>query len=237
MLKPRRTKNVTKERLDTLRRLRFDKWLSSSMYQFIIYKNTFSEIAKKSTGFVEKLQMMEASEMEIVANAHGKVKGYLQMPVNVVNSKFVITFPEKRVVHMSGGHITNSIWADSELLTGIRMLTCKRLVEDYICWLFKSNQFRTFIKIPNHVGEDDIDEYMEMLKRGMEDPRNFLVLQGDEAQVGALRQFEFIKELLRLLDYYTLQIMTLLQLPPIKAGIVEGSNRSSSEYQERYTFR
>ena len=77
---------------------------------------------------------------------------------------------------------------------------------------------------------------MDTLIQGMINPTLFLVLQGDNAEVSELRKIEGFSELLKILDYYRSQILALLQLPPLQVGILESSNRSSSEYQVRYAF-
>lgn len=219
-----------------LKKVRFKKYLSQIYWQMMIYKNAFTELNTISSGKVIGLSVIKTDEMEIVNKPNGEVVGYLQFPTNIDSKQKLISFPKDKIIHFSSNLITTSLWGDSELTTLIPILQKKKLVEDFINWLFESNQFRTVIKIPSGVNETDIDSYIDLLKEGMLNPTNFLVLQGDSAEVSMLRKIEGFGELLNILDYYRSQILSLLQLPPLQVGILESSNRSSSEYQVRYAF-
>ncbi len=216
--------------------LRFDKWLGQVYWQYMIYRNAFTELNDTSNNKIVGLNVIKTDEMDIINKPNGEVTGYLQMPTNPESPLKVIKFPKDKILHFSSNLITTSLWGDSELLTLLPTLQKKKLIEDFINWLFESNQFRTVIKIPTGVSEDDVSPYMDMLKEGMINPTNFLVLQGDQAEVSMLRKIEGFGDLLNILDYYRSQILALLQLPPLQVGILESSNRSSSEYQIRYSF-
>ena len=219
-----------------LKQVRFDKYLSQIYWQMAIYRNAFTELNTTSSGKVVGLSVIKTDEMEIVNKPNGEVVGYLQFPTNPDSKQKLISFPKDKIVHFSTNLITTSLWGDSELITVLPILQKKKLIEDFINWLFESNQFRTVIKIPSGVNENDISVYVDMLKEGMINPTNFLTLQGDTAEVGMLRKIEGFGELLNILDYYRSQILSILQLPPLQVGILESSNRSSSEYQVRYAF-
>ena len=219
-----------------LKNLRFDKWLGQIYWQIMLYRNAFTELNTTSTGKVVSLNIIKTDEMEIVNNPSGQVIGYLQLPTNPESKERIINFPKDKIIHFSSNVISTSLWGDSEISTLLPVLQKKKLVEDFINWLFESNQFRSVIKIPTGVNESDIDAYMDMLKEGMINPTNFLVLQGDQAEVTMLRKIEGFGDLLNILDYYRSQILAILQLPPLQIGLLESSNRSSSEYQIRYSF-
>ena len=224
---------------EKLVKIRFDEWYSDSWWQELIYFNSFTELGWDSSREVNSLSIIKTDEVEIVNTPYGKVINYLQIPTNneeSPNPHKVITLPADKVIHISFSRLSTSLWGSSVIDTLLPLLRKKRLVEDFIHWLFESNQFRSVIKVPSGVGADDVETYLEMLKTGMINPTNFLVLQGDEAEVTSLRAFEGFSELLRLLAYYQSKINKLLQLPPLEMGNVESSNRSSSEYQVRYAF-
>ncbi len=236
-LKGKDGKAVPKTVYEKLEKLRFDEWYDNSWFQELIYKNSFTELASNPSGEIESLNLIKTDEVEIVNSPNGIVTNYLQLPTNQEGSvKQVITLPAERILHIAYNRYSTSLWGVSELITLIPVLHKKRLIEDFIAWLFESNQFRSVIKIPSGVNDDDVEVYLEMLKNGMKNPTNFLVLQGDEATVTSLRAFEGFRELLSMLDYYQSKINKLLQLPPLEMGNVESSNRSSSEYQVRYAY-
>lgn len=225
--------NSEKKRLNELR---FDKWLGQIFWQIMIYRNSFTELNSLSNGKVVGLNVIKTDEVEIINKPNGEVLGYIQLPTNPQVKQKLIEFPKDKILHFSSNLITTSLWGDSEISTLLPVLQKKKLVEDFINWLFESNQFRSVIKIPTSVTDDDVENYIDMLKEGMINPTNFLVLQGDQAEVSMLRKIEGFGDLLNILDYYRSQILSLLQLPPLQVGILESSNRSSSEYQVRYAF-
>ena len=227
----------TKAVLDKLRGLRFYRLMKSIVKHWLIYRNVFLEVVRNSSNEVVKIELINPTTMEIVHDEFGNVKGYLQInPVIGDGGPQIIAIPKDKIIHLSKNHDTGELWGRSELMSLVRTAKAKALVEDYISWLFESNQFRAYIKIPFSVDEDSLDEYIELLKSGMRNPKNFLVLYGEDANIGVLRNIEGFEELLKLLDYYRSQMLAVLQLPPLQVGILDGSNRSSSEYQIRYSF-
>jgi hypothetical protein len=231
---------LTPEEEEKLKKIRFDKWLRQNYWQVMLYRNSFTELGLTSTGEVESLNLIKTDEVEIVNDPHGEVISYLQIPSNVTDftggDKFIVTLPKDRVFHISTNQISTSLWGSSEVSTVLPVLRKKKLIEDFIGWLFETNQFRSVIKIPEGVQDEDMEKYMDMLIQSMLNPSNFLILQGNDAEVSMLRKIEGFGDLLNILDYYRSQILALLQLPPLQVGILESSNRSSSEYQVRYAF-
>ena len=220
-----------------LESINFEEWLADSWWHELIFKNSFTEYGTLSNKKITSLNLIKPDEVEIVNTPKGKILKYLQIPTNPDGKVHaIVTLPKDKVFHCSFDRLNTSLWGLSSLKTLIPILHRKRLLEDFIAWLFESNQFRSVIKIPAGVNGDDVEEYLEMLKAGMLNPTNFLVLQGDEAEVTSLRAFEGFAELLKLLGYYQSKINKALHLPPLETGDVESSNRSSSEYQVRYSY-
>lgn len=219
-----------------LKKLRFNKWLRQLKWQIILYRNAFTELGLDADKQVTSLNLIKTDEVQIVNNDHGEVINYLQIPTNPEAQNRVITLPKDRVFHLCTNQISTSLWGDSEISTVLPVLRKKKLVEDFIGWLFETNQFRSVITVPDNFTDDDIGVFIDLLKQGMINPSTFLVLQGTDTKVQQLMKIEGINELLSLIDHYRGEIMALLQLPPLQIGIIESSNRSSSEYQVRYAF-
>lgn len=228
--------NVTAQKINRLKKLRFNKWMKDHWWQVLLYKNCFTELGKDSTGSVNMLAVVKTDQMEIVNTDTGTVLEYLQVVSNPDSTTQFVKFKPERMVHFSYNNIGNSLWGESEIPVVLKKLHTKRLFEDFVSWLIESNQFRTTIKIPTAVTEDDVDTYLHMLKEGMRDPTNFLVLQGDEAEVTQLREIKGFGEIINYIQYLRGEILATLQIPPILVGILDSSNRSSAEYQVRYNF-
>ena len=223
--------------LDKLNKLRFYRLMKIIVKHWLIYRNVFLELVRNNSGEVLKVEVIDPTTMEIVHDEFGNVKGYLQInPVIGDGGPQIIAIPKEKIIHLSKNHEKTDLWGHSEMNSLVRVAKSKALVEDYISWLFESNQFRAYIKIPFSVDEDSLDEYIDLLKNGMRNPKNFLVLYGEDAAIGVLREIDGFEQLLKLLDYYRSQMLALMQLPPLQVGILDSSNRSSSEYQVRYAF-
>lgn len=228
--------NKRKSNLSKLDKLRFYRWHDDSWWQELIYANSFTELSRDSSDKITRLSIIKTDEVEILNTDTGIVRGYLQIPSNPESTRQVIQFKKDDIVHISGNHLNAGLWGDSVIPTLFDLLKSKRMIQDFINWLFESNQFRSTIKIPDHINDEDVDIYLNMLKNGMRNPTNFLVLQGNDAEIGRLRELDEFKDLIGLLNYYTGEILATLQIPPLQAGIIEGTNRSSAEYQIRYNF-
>lgn len=227
---------LSEEEQEKLRTIRFDKWLRQIYWQVMLFRNAFTEYGTDANGQIKSLNVIKTDEVEIVNSDNGEVINYLQLPTSIDTDKRVITLPKDKIFHIATNQISTSLWGDSEISTVLPVLKKKKMVEDFISWLFETNQFRGVVKIPDNLSNDDADRFMDTLIQGMINPTLFLVLQGDNAEVKELRKIEGFSELLKILDYYRSQILALLQLPPLQVGILESSNRSSSEYQVRYAF-
>ncbi len=217
--------------------LRFNKWFRDQLWHYLIWRNTFTELGKDSKDYTSRLNIVLPTSMEIGHDVHGIVDKYIQYQQNPVDGQpQFIVLPEDRIVHLATHQFDTSLWGESEIGLGVRLMRSKRLIEDYIKWMFETNQFRPTIKIPGTIKQTDVDMYMQMLKNGMRNPLNWLVLQGDEAEHGVLRSYEGMVELLAIAQYFTSEIISLFKLPPIKDGDTGTSNRSSGEYQVRHGY-
>jgi len=230
------TGKVTQQKLNRLKDLRFNRWYGKQWWQTLMYKNVFSELSRDSSNSVTKLGIVKTDTMEIVNDDRGNIAGYLQVVDNPESKVQRVEFSKENIVHFAYDTIGNSLWGESEITVLGRVLYNKALAEGFLSWLLESNQFRSVIKIPDSINEDDIENYLQMLKGGMIDRTNFLVIQGDEAEVKQLREIEGFKEILDYIHAMRMEALSVLQVPPLLVGITDNSNRSSSEYQIRYNF-
>jgi len=228
--------DLSTQKLNRLKELRFDRWYGQQWWQTLMYKNVFTELGRDSAGRVTQMSVIKTDQMEIINDTRGNVKGYLQIISNADSKKFTQEFNKDNIVHFSFDNLGNSLWGESEIPVLQKVLFTKSIVEGFLAWRVQSNQFRPVIKIPDQLNVEDVEVYLNMLKSGMQDPTNFLVLQGDEAEISKLSEIEGFTELLKYVDNLRLEALAVLQVPPILVGILDNSNRSNAEYQIRYNF-
>jgi len=231
-------KNIGKKQENILKKLRFERFLRKYTWQLLLYQTSFTEIVKDGNGNPKKLAVYTSPEFEIVHDKKGDITGFLQIPKSTMNNKQpqIIDFTPDEIFYSSFNEMDSSVWGHATLLTLVDVVKSKHLIENFITWLFESNQFRTVIKIPDDYNEKAIKQQIQLLINSMNDPKKFLLLQGETAEHKPLREIAGFQELLLLLDYYRSQILALLQLPPLQVGILNSSNRSNAEYQVRYSF-
>jgi hypothetical protein len=227
-------KNLSDSDKQKLDDIEFWKWHNESWWFELIFKNSFTEVGVTEKSTPKKLYLFSPDNTQIVPDYNGDPIAYLQIPTNLDES--IRSIPKDRVVHIYYDNLDNSNWGYSELLTLIPILINKKIIEGYISWLFDSNQFRSIITIPESVPSEEIEEYITIIEQTLKNKLSFLALHGENIKWGQLMTFSDFDVLLKLLDYYTSKAINLLQIPPIKAGQLESSNRSSSEYQIRYSY-
>jgi len=228
--------DITKKDEEKLKKMRFDKWHLDSWWQELIYRNSFTEINKDASNNVVSLPIIKTDEMDIVNTPTGEVIKYLQYPSNNMDGPYLITLPKDKIIHIAINNIDTGLWGMSDLPTIIPLIKKKNLVEDFINWMFESNQFRAVLRVNKKMDETEVDEMIENMRASMVSPTKLLLLWGEDSKLERLREIDGFEQLIKLLDYYRSLILAVLQLPPLQVGILENSNRSSSEYQIRYSF-
>lgn len=230
-------KPADRKALERLEQLGWNEWLTDSLWQELLFYNSFTELGKNASGEVKQMRLIKTDEIEIVNLPNGKVVKYLQIPSSTSNGEpKIIGLAPSRVVHIRFGRVSTSLWGVSPIITAIPILYTRRLIEHFIEWLFFTNQFRAVLKIPDLLDEDEVEKYIQLIKQNMARVNNFLLIQGDGAEIKPIRDFKNISELRLLIDMYNDKLNNILQLPPLESGNIENSNRSSSEYQVRYSY-
>jgi len=217
---------------NTIKSLRFTRLLRSVLFQAFLFGNSFVEIVQnKNTGYVKELHLLEATEMEIETDAggHGEVIGYWQNH----NGQFV-WFEPKEVWHFSTTHVTTNLWGFVNTKAIYDLVDTKKLIEEYIQYLFKYNKFAKAWSIKNG-NTKQVEVLIEGLKARRDNPLKEMVVEGE---VGVIEAYSVndIPVLVNYLRYIESQIRQLLLLPPIVGGQQEGANRSSAETQFRGVF-
>jgi len=111
----------------------------------------------------------------------------------------------------------------------------KHEIENLIVTLFKTNKFRDAWNIKSATQENQKKDFLEILKIARDFPDRELAFEGEIEKIAG-REIKDLESLVALLDYCRQEILTLMRVPPIIAGIPDNSNRSNSEVQARKAF-
>jgi hypothetical protein len=209
-------------------KFRFKRLLRRIVYNSLIYGNSFIELVYKNNS-VDELHLLETSEMSIIADQHGEVQAYEQD-----HKGEKATFTTDECVHLSINNITSGMWGEADIKTLYSTIALKQFLEGFITNLFKFNKFRDAWSIED-ADEVQIKNFINDLKLSRDQPDKELVIEGKIAKIAG-RDIKDLNQLVELLNYTRQQILTLLRVPPIIAGIPDNSNRSNSEVQSRKAF-
>jgi len=226
--KDKKLKN--KIELDLKRKFRFTRILNKLMNNLLIYGNVFVELVWKGNK-VEELHILETTEMNILADEHGEVEGYTQRAGAQGEE---IPFTTDEVVHITVEHIKSNLWGEVDLQTLFSILNLKKEIEKFMTNLFKYNKFRDSWMV-EEADEIQVKDFMNNLRLSYDHPEKEMVIDGKISKVLG-RPIDDLDKLIEILNYCRQEILTLLRVPPIIAGIPDNSNRSNSEVQARKAF-
>jgi hypothetical protein len=221
-----------KERIekDLKKKFRFTRILNKLLNNLLIYGNVFIEIVYKGST-PEEIHILETTEMQILADEHGEVYGYLQRAGAQGEE---ISFTTDEVVHISIEHVKSNLWGEVDLETIYSILNLKQHIEGFLTNLFKYNKFRDSWVVED-ANENQVKDFLNNLRLVKDQPWKELVIDGKISKVLG-RPIEDLDKLIEILNYCRQEILTLLRVPPIIAGIPDNSNRSNSEVQARKAF-
>lgn len=208
---------------------RFNRLLRRIVYNLIIYGNVFVELVYAGNT-VKEMHLLETSEMNIISSEHGEVIGYRQ----IHGTMPPVEFTTDEVVHISLNNITSALWGEVDLQALYKTVAMKQYIENFIINLFRYNKFRDSWSIKN-ADKNQIKDFINNLRLAQDMPEKELVIDGEISKING-REISDLNELVELLNYTRQQILTLLRVPPIIAGIPDNSNRSNSEVQSRKSF-
>ena len=207
---------------------RFSKTLKQLVLNLLIYQNAFLEIVYKDNQ-PDEMHILETTEMEIISDEHGEVLGYKQDA-----GDRQVDFSVDEVVHISLDNITSNLWGEVDIKTLYKTISLKQFLETFLTNLFRLDKFRDAWRI-NEASEEMVKDFVNNVKLAREHVDRELVFQGDIEKIPG-REIKDLDKLVELLNYTRQQILTLLRVPPIIAGIPDNSNRSNSEIQARRAF-
>lgn len=213
-----------------IEKLRLNKVLRQTFFNLFTYGNVFIENVKDGAETVKELHVLETTHTEPVADKHGTILGYMQVVLDDTRESVTPDWKPEEVTHIAITKLTSSVWGEIDLEAIYTTVLLKQYIMAYLGWLFGTNQFKGFYNIRN-ANEPQIKSFVSYLKGSEGDISKPVIAEGDVVYE-LLRKFDDGDTIVNLLNKLDSMILSLMQVPPIEAGIAGDSNRSNSDAQE-----
>lgn len=218
------------KRLD---KMRWGKHLKKMYWNLLTYQSVPTELIPTVGGEIVDLRVLDTSTITPEMDRKGNIKGWIQTPVD--GSKDIRWSPDK-IAFIEVDNVTNGFWTIPQVRTLARLIRLKKQILKLQEWLYATNQFRPHMHFKN-IGTDDVESLVDAIRGTMKEYDKFLVTTSEEeVSVQQLTSPEIIPILNGHLDKIKNMMLTLIRVPPIIAGSVDSSNRSSSDVQARFAF-
>ena len=218
-----------KKAMQRLKELDFDKVSWQVLFHRIMYNNAFIELVRDGTDEIVELNVLEPTLMRIKANVHGEVEEYWQEVIGAKTQDLPRWKPEE-IIHLKASHFTTAAWGDIDLESLERAILIKREIKRFVHWLFATNQFRGFFAFKEGASDEQIKQFLAYYRSAQGNIEKPITLRG-ELMYQVLRDFSDSKGYLDWIYKMDEEILNLLQVPPIWAGLPDNSNRSNSDAQ------
>ena len=203
-----------------------DMWLREMLTNYFVFNNAFGELVYTEPGTLKEIHVLDPSTITIESTEHGEVAGYRQeAPGKTVSWK-----PEE-IIHIADANFGLNTWGEVVANRMYQAVAIKYHIKRFIGWLFETNQFRG---IYNPKSADDIStkRFITFLKESEKNIEKPVIVEGEFEYI-ITRDIKDLETLNKLLYKMDEEILNLLQVPPIYAGLPDNSNRSNSDAQER----
>lgn len=118
-------------------------------------------------------------------------------------------------------------FAPVDLESMYRTLRAKKYVTEFVAWLFQTGQYKLVHNFKTS-NDKDIEDFLAYYEKSQEDFRNPIISKGEFSTMLS-RDMKEVDSLIGLLKYYDNQILVDMRIPPMDAGIPDGSGRSNAD--------
>jgi len=205
---------------------KFDNILRKIFYVGKLFNNVFLEVVRKTDGSLKALNILDSTNIEPITKPNGDPIKYKSKIANPVSGEYAEWTPDEVVWFKFSDRDGGYGHTDVETLWNT--LLQKNFIQRFVSWLWQTGQYRV---VHNFKGNDKIvQDFIAYNKKNEGDYRQpFMV--GGEYIAANLRDMKETESLVELLKYLDGQILILLRVPPIDAGIPDASGRSNSDAQ------
>lgn len=227
--------------MNTLERVKFEEMQVQLYNNLVAHMDTFIEVIPSKAGNPLQLKIQPTKYVAPKITETGEILGYifhndLSSLSETQFNALEVTWKPEEIIHLQIDKIGTGFWTTTQIKTLKYWINLKRRVQKYIDWLYKTNQFKAHFHA-RKLSKVDTEAFIKALKEGEVQWDKWLVTAGEEdMQPRQISDPSQLDSHLKMLDECRNKILSLIRVPPIVAGAVDGSNRSNSDVQARFTF-
>ena len=200
-----------------------------------LFNNVFVEIVRTESldkegntiKRVKQLNVLDTMNMEAITKPNGDLQELKTKAADPVTGEYA-RWDAKDIVWYKFGDRSKG-YAPVDLKALYETLLMKDWVRRYVAWLWKTGQYRVLYN-PKSASDGDIEDFISYLQRNDSDYQVPLIMKG-ELEAKLIRDIKETDSITQLLNYLDSQILILLRVPPVDAGITDASGRSSADQQ------
>lgn len=194
-----------------------------------VFGNAFVEVVYGPDGKPRELWNLDATTMRVVADEHGAILGYVQVPRYSLRGQSRVEFAPREVIHFKLGTKGATLYGLSPLASLILPVTVDKYAQIYNRAFFVNGAKIKGAFIMKDSTPEQVDrnrEYMNARAKNPDSAHTDLVLEGDiEFKQFSVAQKDM--EFLELRQFTRNEILAVYGVPPSKVSIIDTGNIGS----------
>lgn len=212
--------------------LRYQHYFDSAILKRIalmgkLFNNVFLEVVRNEDGSLKDLNILDTTQVEAVTKSNGDLIRLKSKTSDPVTGEYAIWDRNDIIWFKFGDRTGGYAHVDARALW--TTLLAKGFVQRFVSWLWQTGQYRVVHNF-NTTDQKVVKDFIAMNKKSERSYQKPFLSSGEYSH-SVLRDMKETESLVELLKYYDSQILILLRIPPIDAGIPDASGRSNADAQ------
>lgn len=193
----------------------------------LLYNTAFIEIVKTLDNETKDLNVLDSYIIEPITAFNGDPIKY-RSKIPTLPTGIFQEWPASNIVWFKFGDRTRG-FPPVDVRALYETLQIKRYIRRYVGWLWQTGQYRLLYNFKD-ASEQDVQDFLAFSRRNDHDFKQPFIVKG-EMETRLLREMKEIDSLVNYEKYLDSQILILLRIPPIDAGIPDASGRANADAQ------
>lgn len=193
-----------------------------------LFKNVFLEIVREADGVTPKAyNILDSKNVDPQTKPNGDAISYKTKKPNPSTGEYG-EWSARDIIWMKFDKLNNG-WAPVDIKALYTVLLQKRFINRFISWAWQTGQYRVIHNFKT-INDDVVQDFIAYNSKVDNDFTKPFLASGDytHSMLRDVKEFENIEAFLKYLDN---QILILLRVPPIDAGVPDASGRSNADAQ------
>lgn len=210
----------------SLKEMGFDDYLRQFILTTLFHKNSATEVVVNEDELNE-VHNLDVTTISIEVTDYGETKGYVQK----IGGEVVAEWDPEEIVYSRLDPFDSSVVGNIDLPELNRLVKYKQVIEDFMYFILSSNKYAEYWKTTNEepIPKEKKKQIMQDWKSHKEDPDSEFLVSGVERVI--FKEFDFIDNLINLLQYYKEEIYGHIGIYPGAWGDSDQGGRSEEDVQ------